>query len=112
LDGLHASRAIKIYVCNMATQSGETDAFTCYDHVRALEGHVGENVFDIILCNDNYTGDLGSSSVWVRADEKTLSDERTYTADLVDDAHPWRHDAAKVAQAILDIFNQKVGQVG
>jgi hypothetical protein len=55
---------------------------------------------------------LGSSSVWVRADEKTLSDERTYMADLVDDAHPWRHDAAKVAQAILDIFNQKVGQVG
>lgn len=107
LDSLHASRAIKIYVCNIATQSGETDAFTCYDHVRALEGHVGENLFDIILCNDNYKGDLGHSAVWVRADEKTLSDERTYTADLIDDAHPWRHDSTKLAQAILDIFSQK-----
>jgi len=107
LDSLHASRAVKIYVCNIATQSGETDAFTCYDHVRALEGHVGENLFDIILCNDNYKGDLGHSAVWVRADEKTLSDERTYTADLVDDAHPWRHDSTKLAQAILDIFSQK-----
>jgi uncharacterized cofD-like protein len=110
LDGLHASRAIKIYVCNIATQSGETDSFTCYDHVRALEGHVGENLFDIILCNNNYEGDVGPSSVWVRADEKTLSDERTYAVDLVDDDHPWRHDAMKLAQTILDIYNRKAGQ--
>lgn len=110
LDGLHASRAIKVYVCNIATQSGETDSFTCYDHVRALEGHVGDNLFDVILCNNNYKGDVGASSVWVRADDKTLSDDRTYTADLVDDAHPWRHDSAKLAQAILDIFNQRVWQ--
>ena len=112
LDGLHASRAVKVYVCNIATQSGETDSFTCYDHVRALEGHVGEDLFDVILCNDNYEGDVGASSVWVQADDKTLSDERTYTADLVDDAHPWRHDASKLAQAILDIFSQRVGQTG
>ncbi|MFN8399033.1 MAG: uridine diphosphate-N-acetylglucosamine-binding protein YvcK [Anaerolineales bacterium] len=112
LDGLNASRAIKIYVCNIATQAGETDAFTCYDHVRALEGHVGENLFDVILCNDNYQGDLGGNSVWVRADEKTLSDERTYTADLVDDSNPWRHDSTKLAQAILNILNQKVARTG
>jgi len=110
LDGLHASRAIKIYVCNIATQSGETDSFTCYDHVRALEGHVGENLFDVILCNNNYEGDVGPSSVWVRADKKTLSDERTYATDLVDDAHPWRHDSVKLAQTILDVYTKKSGQ--
>lgn len=110
LDGLNASRAIKIYVCNIATQAGETDSFTCYDHVRALEGHVGENLFDVILCNDNYKGDVGTSSVWVRADAKTLSDERTYTSDLIDNAHPWRHESTKLARAILDIYDQKVTQ--
>lgn len=110
LDGLHASRAIKIYVCNIATQSGETDSFTCYDHVRALEGHVGDSLFDVILCNTNYEGDVGASSVWVRADDKTFSDERTCAADLIDIAHPWRHDSTKLAQAILDIFNQRVWQ--
>jgi uncharacterized cofD-like protein len=60
LASMDASRAIKIYVCNIATQAGETDAFTCYDHLRALEGHVGEDLFDIILCNDNYEGRCGS----------------------------------------------------
>lgn len=109
LASLDASRAIKIYVCNIATQSGETDSFTCYDHVRALEGHVGEDLFDVIMCNDNYEGEMNADSVWVRVDEKSLSDSRTYTTDLVDDAHPWRHDAVKLAQVIMDIYDERTG---
>lgn len=109
LASLRASRAIKIYICNIATQEGETDAFTTYDHVRALEGHVGDDLFDVILCNDNHEGKLNPSSVWVRVDEKTRSDERTYTTDLVDDAHPWRHDPLKLAQVIMDIFYERTG---
>ncbi|MDO8754216.1 MAG: YvcK family protein [Anaerolineales bacterium] len=109
LASINASRAIKIYVCNIATQAGETDTFTCSDHVRALEGHVGEGLFDIILCNDNYEGDVGSASRWVLADEKTLSDSRAYCTDLIDDDHPWRHDSVKLAQVIADIFYERTG---
>ena len=109
LAGLRASRAFKIYVCNIATQEGETDSFTTYDHVRALEGHVGDDLFDIILCNNNYMGKLNSTSVWVRVNDTSLSDERTYTADLVDDAHPWRHDPNKLAQVIMDVFYERTG---
>jgi uncharacterized cofD-like protein len=108
LSAMQISRAIKIYVCNIATQSGETDSFTCYDHIRALEGHIGEDLFDVILCNDNYAGEIGSSQ-WVRADEKTLSDSRSYCADLVDDEHPWRHDSLKLAQVIMDVFSERTG---
>ena len=109
LASLRATRAIKIYICNIATQEGETDSFNVFDHVRALEEHIGADVFDVILCNNNYEGTLNEASVWVRADEKTLSDERTHTTDLADPAHPWRHDSAKLAQVILNIFNQKTG---
>ena len=109
LASIHVSRAIKIYVCNIATQAGETDSFTCYDHIRALEGHVGEDLFDIILCNDNYNGDVGANSRWVIVDEKTKSDTRTYCADLIDEGHPWRHDPVKLAQVILDIFYDRTG---
>ncbi len=109
LAAMRVTRAIKVYVCNIATQSGETDAYTCYDHLRALEGHVGEDLFDVILCNNNYEGAIGASSQWVRADEKTLSDSRAYCTDLVDDGHPWRHDSLKLAQVIMDIFDEKTG---
>jgi uncharacterized cofD-like protein len=111
LAALHVSRAIKIYVCNIATQPGETDAFTCFDHVRALEGHVGEDLFDVILCNDNQDGNIGESQ-WVLADEKTLSDSRVYTADLVDNSHPWRHDSTKLAQVIMNVFYERTGPLG
>lgn len=109
LASLHASRAVKIYVCNIATQAGETDSFTTYDHLRALEWHIGEDLFDVVLCNDNYAGEVGPHSVWVKVDEKTRSDERAYTVDLVDNAHPWRHDSLKLAQVIMDIYNERTG---
>src|SRR5688572_6180999 len=109
LSSIQSSRAVKIYVCNIATQSGETDSFTCYDHIRALQDHVGEDLFDVILCNDNYNGVLAVDSRFVIADEKVLADSRTYTADLIEDAHPWRHDSKKLAQIIMDIFYERTG---
>jgi 2-phospho-L-lactate transferase/gluconeogenesis factor (CofD/UPF0052 family) len=109
---MRISRASKVYVSNIATQAGETDAYTCYDHVRGLEEHVGEDLFDVILCNDNYSGEINPLSQWVRADEKTLSDSRSYCADLVDDGHPWRHDSNKLAKTIMDIYFERTGPLG
>ena len=34
LGALHASRALKVYACNIATQTGETDTYSVYDHMR------------------------------------------------------------------------------
>lgn len=109
ISAIHASRATKIFVCNIATQSGETDTYSCYDHVRALEEHVGEDLFDIVLCNDNYVGELDPSSQFVRVDERILADSRVYTADLVDDSYPWRHDSAKLSQVIINLYNERTG---
>jgi uncharacterized cofD-like protein len=106
------SRALKVFVCNIATQPGETQAFTGYDHVRALEEHVGEDLFDIFLCNDNYDASLTISTQWVIADEKSRSDVRLYTADLVDYEYPWRHDALKLAQVLMDLFYERTGPLG
>jgi uncharacterized cofD-like protein len=109
LGAIKASRALKVYVCNLATQSGETDLYSCYDHTQALEEHIGEKLFDIILCNDNYSGELGPGSQWARADEKTLEDKRVYCADLSDALHPWRHDSEKLARTLIEILDEYTG---
>jgi uncharacterized cofD-like protein len=108
MSAIRVSRALKVYVCNIATQPGETDLFSCYDHMRALEDHVGEDLFDIVLCNNNFAGDI-SSSQWVRTDDKTLSDERVYCADLVDNEYPWRHDSLKLSQVLMKLFYERTG---
>ncbi|MBE9508391.1 MAG: YvcK family protein, partial [Chloroflexi bacterium] len=46
-----ASRALKVYVCNVATQRGETDGYSVGDHVAALEAHVGAGLFPVVLAN-------------------------------------------------------------
>jgi len=105
---LRASRAIKVYVCNIATQAGETDLYTCHDHVRALEEHIGEELFDVVLCNSHYEGDLGGAE-WVRVDERSRGDQRLYKADLVDREYPWRHDAEKLATVLMDLYLERTG---
>lgn len=112
LAAVRSSRALKVYVCNIATQPGETQTFTCYDHVRALEEHVGEDLFDIVICNDNYDGSLAEASEWVVADEKSRSDTRLYTTDLVDYEYPWRHDSPRLAQILMDMFYERTGPLG
>ena len=112
LAAVHASRAMKIYVSNIATQAGETDLYSCYDHVRALEEHVGEDLFDLVLCNENYEGELNALSQWVRADERSQMDERVFCSDLRDNEHPWRHDSVKLSKAILDLYEQHSGHFG
>lgn len=109
LGAIRASRAVKVYVCNLATQSGETDLFTCYDHVRALEEHVGDHVFDVVLCNSNYVGQLNEDSQWVIADEKTLADSRTFCTDLISESQPWRHDSLKLTSALIEVLDEFTG---
>lgn len=109
LSAIRASRAVKVYVCNIATQPGETDLYSCYDHVRALEEHVGEDLFDVVLCNERNEGDLGPASQWVRADEKSMRDKRIYCADLLEIDHPGRHDSEKLVRVLIDLFYERTG---
>jgi uncharacterized cofD-like protein len=109
MAAVHSSRAIKVYICNIATQTGETGSYSCYDHVRALEEHVGEDLFDVVLCNENYSASPPDASAWVRVDARSLRDERLYCADLVDLDHPWRHDSVKLAQVLMDLYFERTG---
>ena len=40
-QAIQASPALKVYVCNVATQHGETDSFAVSDHYSALQRHLG-----------------------------------------------------------------------
>jgi uncharacterized cofD-like protein len=49
---LSNTRAIKIYVCNIMTQPGETDNFTVSDHLRVIFRHTGAKVVDYVIANN------------------------------------------------------------
>ncbi len=51
-EAIVESKAVKIYVCNVMTQPGETDYYGAYEHVRALLDHVGHQFLDFVIVND------------------------------------------------------------
>src|SRR5512135_1636830 len=63
---IQASKALKLYVCNVATQPGETDGYTSEDHIKVLNNHVGGLIFDIIVMNNKYEGKLPAGTEWVK----------------------------------------------
>jgi uncharacterized cofD-like protein len=106
-EAIAASRALAVYVCNTATQPGETEGYSVLDHVRALEQHTRPNLFPVILANDAQTGTLLPGLKWVSLTPRVNGSRQLLTADLVDDAHPWRHDSTKLARALVTALAQR-----
>lgn len=106
-----AAAAPRIYVCNVATQPGETEGYTVSDHMRQLRNHVGD-AFTTVLANDNYDLTVPPPFVgeWVRLPEPGEPLEyRLFTGDLIDGARPWRHDAKKLAARLMEVYSELSG---
>lgn len=108
-EAVRASRALKIFICNVATQPGETQGFNCGDHVRVIEDHVSPGLVDIVVSNHQCEAKLPESIEWVLADSEMDEDYNVYRADLVDTLHPWRHDSQKLAQVVIDLLSERTG---
>jgi uncharacterized cofD-like protein len=106
---IQASRGLKLYVCNVATQPGETDGYNCEDHVKILNDHVGGPIFDIIVMNNKFEGQLPEGTEWVKSLSGDESEYPIYRTDLVDGAQPWRHDPSKLARAVIDLYQERTG---
>jgi len=108
---IRASRALKIYVCNVATQRGETDGFSVRDHIEALQRHVGRDVFHYVLVNDNFDVELDphSATKLVPLDYEADGSYQVVLADVIDPLKPWRHDPQKLARSLMDFYYSQRG---
>jgi uncharacterized cofD-like protein len=109
VSAIRNSRALKVYVCNVATQTGETDGYDCRRHLAALEDHAGPGLVDVILANDQTDGTLPEGVTWVCAEEGAPSVVPVHRADLADPLQPWRHDAQKLAESLITLLEEKTG---
>jgi uncharacterized cofD-like protein len=110
-DALRVSRGLKFYICNVATQPGETDGYSCGDHVRNLEKHLGVRLFDIVIGNGRYEGHLPGGIEFVQVEPELEEEYTVYRTDLIDTEKVWRHDAQKLAKAAMDLFYERTGPV-
>jgi uncharacterized cofD-like protein len=110
---IEESRAsLKVFVCNVATEPGETDGYTAVDFVCAIERHVGRKLFDYVITNSNYRA--GKPGIWksqvVRPGDRAALRDRMVMIeyDVVDTRNALRHDSQKLAQLLLRLFDGKL----
>lgn len=104
-EALRRARAPKVYICNLATQPGETEHYSLNDHVRVITNHI-PGCLNMVIANDNLTlpvAGLGGESVFVRPEWDPNTSIHLITADLVDEQRPWRHDSHKLAQIVVKL---------
>ena len=110
-DAVAAAPGVRVYVCNVATQPGETGSYTAAAHLDALFAHVGDGLVDYALLNGNRSarrpeGWLGEP---VEVDERRLEElpVTVIEEDLVDLTNAHRHDSAKLAAALMRLQQEE-----
>jgi len=105
-EALRQSSAPKVYVCNVATQVGETDGYTVAQHLAALQKHTFATVVDYAVYND-WPVSLGDRFPGepVVNDGSRIEGVGLIGQPLVDSEHPVRHDSIKLAEVIMDVYH-------
>lgn len=124
-DMLRASKAKKVYICNLVTKPGQTDGFKVHDFVNKIGEYIGQDWCDFVLYNterppkellEKYAKE---GEQWVEYHEDTQKQMR-YTAlgmkliaqkihtpslsdPLINQRTLIRHDAEKVSRAIMRV---------
>ncbi|MCC7452141.1 MAG: YvcK family protein [Anaerolineae bacterium] len=110
-EAIRSNKNLRIYVCNIATQEGETDNFTVADHILALEKHIGRGLFNIVVANNAYpTANAGPNTNYVQPAPPDHDVRKRYEiceADLTDPQYPWRHNPVKLNRAIMGLLTQR-----
>jgi uncharacterized cofD-like protein len=111
-EAIASSPGVKIYVCNVMTQEGETRGYTASQHVRALLRHAGRPIVDYVICNNGkvpaallqrYRAEHAEP---VALDVKEMRNQpyRVVVEDVISAKDYIRHDPEKLADIIIKLI--------
>jgi len=115
-DAVLRCEAVKLYICNMMTQPGETDGYSASEHILEIFDHAGGRLFDHCLVNnkeasakvlERYKKD-GAEPIRVDTEAvRGLGVEILSAETAAGHSVLARHDPDKLAQEVLKIFYEK-----
>ena len=110
-EALRKSKAVKIYICNVMTQPGETDGYTASMHAKAILEHGGKGVIDYMLVNSTpISSDMQvfyakKGSYPVEVDEEAINALGVgfVKADIINETDVIRHDPDKLSRSVMQM---------
>lgn len=111
-EAIANSSALKIYVCNVMTQAGETDGYSAFDHVQAIIKHTNPRIIDCCIVNmakvpKNLLGKYEQEKSFpVLSDSQRIRElgYRVVEEDLISAQDFVRHDAEKLSRVIINLW--------
>lgn len=108
-DALRQSAAPKVYICNVMTQPGESDAFTASEHVTAIRANVPGRIFDSVMVNSGVPSQSaiekykGSGQFLVEPDIDRIKamGYRILLGDIMSETDVVRHDPMRLATKLV-----------
>jgi len=104
-DAIRAATGACVYVCNVATQRGETTHFAVRDHVQAIERYIGPGVIDAVIANDRtdlpWRDTPPGVGEMIAFPTEGPAGPPLFGRDVIDENAPWRHDSHKLAAAVV-----------
>lgn len=105
------SDAVKIYICNVMTQPGETDGYTACDHIRAILDHAGPGAIDIAVVNvqevapelQEVYAQQGAYPVVPDIDAIEALGIKVVKANLISETNLVRHDPGRLSRTIMSM---------
>ena len=108
-EELRRSKALKIYICNVMTQQGETDGYTASMHVKAILDHAGRGAIDFVLVNSReispemkaFYAEEGAYPVEVDEEAINALGVGVVKADIINETDVIRHNPDKLCKSVM-----------
>ncbi|MBE6956795.1 MAG: YvcK family protein [Ruminococcaceae bacterium] len=117
VDALCRAKALKMYICNIMTQEGETEGYTAADHVQALMAHGAPGMLDLCLANsqavpgwllERYKQEDATPLVVDRERFADMGLELVERPVASQDSNFARHSPDRLAREVLRAYQQKL----
>ena len=111
-EAVAGSPALKIYVCNVMTQAGETDGYSAFDHIQAIVKHTNSRIIDCCIVNMAKIPRIllgkyeQEKSFPVLADSQRIRElgYRVVEENVISAEDFVRHDAKKLSNLIINVL--------
>ena len=120
VEAICRSEALKIYVCNIMTQEGETEGYTAADHVDALLSHGAPGLVDLCLANsapvrpglvEKYREEDAAPILVDRERIRAMGLELEEYPVASEGGDYARHDPDRLATAVLDVYRRRAVRI-
>lgn len=114
VEAIKESRALTLYIGNVMTQPGETENYSLYEHLEAIEKYLGKDIIQYVIANegeipDDYVNNYrGERAMPVMIDHEAFTGKADVHLGDIMKLYPERglvrHDPEKLAKIIADIY--------